>query len=450
MRQEITPLWGEKKVEWRETKRAVTPWGGLLVFVEFLRKIEYVEAVGKHLPFVLTSPNAIDPVQTFTAFLVSVLTGARRFAHTGLLRTDVALRRVIGIVRFPSDDTLRNFFRRFGQAQTYRFYSGLWAWQIGRLPRRVEGYSLDLDSTVFERYGRQEGARKGHNPRKHGRPSHHPLLAVLAEAHFILHGWLRSGDCGSGRGAVEFLKEALAQLPEGLRLCVVRADAGFFDGKLLEFLEERQLAYIVVARLTRWLKREAARVEDWRAIDEDFAVGEFSLQLFNWQRARRFVVIRERLKERQDSAGKKLLEVPGYTFRLFVTNLATPPEEIWRNYNQRADVENRIAELKYDLAADDFCLRQFFATEAAFCAILMLFNLLSEFQRVTGLKGFRQPGTLRTQVFLCGAVLGRAGRRLVLHLSSAWGGVDKLKPLINKLLEYALPTSPKLEQQPAT
>jgi len=133
-----------------------------------------------------------------------------------------------------------------------------------------------------------------------------------------------------------------------------------------------------------------------------------------------------------------------------VTNLTAPPEEIWRHYNQRADMENRIAELKYDLAADDFCLRQFLATEAAFCGILMLFNLLSEFQRVTGMKGFRQPATLRTQVFLCGAVLGRAGRRLVLHLSSAWGGADKLKPLLNNLLELAVPTSPKLEQQPAT
>src|SRR5438876_12452854 len=67
-----------------------------------------------------------------------------------------------------------------------------------RLPEREGGYSLDLDSTVFERYGRQEGALKGPNPRKHGRPSHHPLLAVLAEAHFILHGWLRSGNCGTG------------------------------------------------------------------------------------------------------------------------------------------------------------------------------------------------------------------------------------------------------------
>ena len=124
MRQEFTPLWGEKKVELRETKRAVTPWGGLLVFVEFLRKIEYVEAVGKHLPFVLTSPNALDPIQTFRAFQVSVLTGARRFAHTGLLRTDVALRRVIGMVRFPSDDTLRNFFRVLGKRRPTVFTRG--------------------------------------------------------------------------------------------------------------------------------------------------------------------------------------------------------------------------------------------------------------------------------------------------------------------------------------
>jgi hypothetical protein len=309
---------------------------------------------------------------------------------------------------------------------------------------------LDLDSTVFERYGRQEGALKGPNPRKHGRPSHHPLLAVLAEAHFILHGWLRSGNCGTARGVVEFLKEALALLSERQRIRRVRADAGFFDQALLSFLEERSLSYIVVARLTRWLKGEAARVQAWRDLDENYAVGEFSLQLYSWDRARRFVVIRERLREEQSSAGRKLLEVPGYTFRIYVTNAAAPPEEIWRDYNQRADVENRIEELKYDLAADDFCLRQFFATEAAFCGILMLFNLLSEFQRASGLRGYRQPVTLRTQVFLCGALLGRAGHRTVLHLSSAWGGLEQRKPLLESILSYVFPTAPKLRPQPAT
>ena len=51
-----------------------------------------------------------------------------------------------------------------------------------------------------------------------------------------------------------------------------------------------------MARLTRWLKREAARITQWRALDEHYAVGEFSLQLLGWLRPRRFVVIREQLR----------------------------------------------------------------------------------------------------------------------------------------------------------
>jgi Transposase DDE domain group 1 len=446
----ISALWGGKKVELRETERAVTPFGGLVVFLEFLRRIGYDQAVRVHLPFSLTSPNAIDPVETFTAFLLSVVAGARRFAHTGVLRADAALHALLGISRFPVDDTVRNLFKRFGQGQCQRFFSGLWSWQLERLPACSSGYSLDLDSTVFERYGRQQGALRGPNPRKHGRPSHHPLLAVLAEAHFLLHGWLRSGNCGTSRGVVEFLKEALALLPEKHRLRVVRADAGFFDQQLLGFLEERSLHYIVVARLTRWLKREAARVTTWRALDQNYAVGEFSLQLFGWDCPRRFVVIREQLRAERASLGRKLLEVPGYTFRLFVTDLLLPPEEIWRDYNLRADQENRIAELKYDLAADDFCLQQFFATEAAFRSILLLFNLLGEFQRACRFTTYRQPATLRTQVFLCGALLGRAGHRLVLHLSASWGGLKQRIPLLENVLAYDVSTSPKLTSEHAT
>ena len=82
-----------------------------------------------------------------------------------------------------------------------------------------------------------------------------------------------------------------------------------------------------------------------------------------------------------------------------VTSRGDAAEEIWRDYNRRADMENRIAELKHDLGADGFCLKEFFATEAAFQAVLLLFNLLSEFQRAVGLPTYREPATLRLQVF---------------------------------------------------
>jgi hypothetical protein len=47
----ITCLWGGRKVELRETQRAVTPFGGLVVFFEFLRRIGYCEAVRQYLPW---------------------------------------------------------------------------------------------------------------------------------------------------------------------------------------------------------------------------------------------------------------------------------------------------------------------------------------------------------------------------------------------------------------
>ena len=215
MHREITSIFAQNKVILRETKRVVTPYGGLSVFVEYLRKIGYSETIHAHLPVCLKSPNAIDPTEKFTAFLISVLSGARRFAHAGLLRLDGALHCLLGIVRFPTDDTMRNLFKRFGQAKVSEFYSNLTQWQVHKLPERTEGYSLDLDSTVFARYGQQQGALRGYNPKKHGRPSHHPLLAIMAEAHFVLHAWLRSGNCSSSPTfAVEGCFRVISRYPQ--------------------------------------------------------------------------------------------------------------------------------------------------------------------------------------------------------------------------------------------
>jgi hypothetical protein len=441
---EIAALLSSERLILRETKRAVTPFGGVAVFVSFLQKIDLVGQLRRHMPIQWKSPNQIDPTATFVAFLMTVLVGARRFAHAAVLRGDQALHALLGMKRFPIDDTIRNLFRQFGMGQVQRLYEPLTEWQMQRLPQRAEGYTLDLDSTVFERYGKQEGSLKGHNPRKHGRPSHHPLLAVLSEAHFLLHGWLRSGNCGTARGVEEFLKEALALWGQRQKIRLLRADSGFFEDQLLSFLEQHRLPYIVVARLTKWVKRSAQRVEQWRDVDENFAVGEFRLRLHGWPVERRFVAIRERVREGRDSVGRKLIDVPGYTFRVFVTSCADAPEEIWRDYNRRADMENRIAELKHDLGADGFCLKNFFATEAAFRAVLLLFNLLSEFQRTAALPSYRAPATIRMQILTCGAILGRAGRRLVLHLSQSWGGLKSRISLLDSIVTCEFPTSPKL------
>ena len=426
--------------------KPISPFGGLASFISFLGSIGFTQEVQRRLPFAQpASNNAIPLAHSLTAFLMSVVVGARRFAHCEWLRADRVLHALLGLERFPSDDTIRNFFLRFTQSDIERFWRPLWRWLLCLVKCPKAGFALDLDSTVFCREGKQEGAKKGFNPRRKGRNSHHPLLAVLAEAQFILHGWLRSGNTGAARGVVPFLQEALALLPEGTWLRTVRADSGFFDGAFLDFLEARQLPYVVVARLTRNLKRECAGIKTWSDIDEHHQAGEFTVQLFGWAKARRFVVVRERMRESKAAVGRQLLEVPGYTFRVWVTNRSEGARELWRDYNGRACVEQRIEELKHDLAAEGFCLQPFYATESAFLAVLFTFNLLSLYQHQTTPEApYRQPGTLRVAVFLCGAVLGVMGRDMVIKLSEAWGGLGKHKPLVDATLVWLNCASPKL------
>src|SRR5580698_7866188 len=444
MKTEGSQIFGGGKISLEETDRALTPFGGMVVFLEFLNKIGFVKKVIECMPVTHRSPNSIPPAQTYIAFLISVAAGARRFAQTSWLRGDRALHGLLGIDRFPSDDTIRNLFLRFGMGEVQRFFEPMTEWMMERLVQRSEGHSLDLDSTVFERHGQQEGALKGYNPRRPGRVSHHPLLAVLAESHFVMHGWLRSGNSGTGRGVTEFLKEALALWGERGPLRVVRADAGFFDKELFAFLEERKIPYILVARVNKWVKREVTRIVDWRALDENYAVGECEIKLMGWDKPRRFTAVRERIRASRPSVGKKLIDLPEYSFRVLVTSLPAPAEEIWRDYNHRADMENRIAELKHDLGADRFCLQDFHATDAVFRSILLLFNLLSEFRRASGMPQHKEPGTLRSQVFLCGAELKLLGSDLILSLAAGWGGLTRRISLLSSIFSWVFLISPKL------
>jgi len=297
-RTEITSLFGDAKLVLDETPKAISPFGGLASFISFLGQIGFAPEVQRRMPFPEpTSNNAIPLAHCLTAFLMSAVAGAQRFAHCGWLRADRVLHTMLGLTRFPSDDTIRNFFLRFSQAHLEAFWRPLWRWLLRLVACPKAGFSLDLDSTVFCREGKQEGALKGCNPQRKGRNSHHPLLAVLAEAPFILRGWLRSGNTGSARGAVSFLQEALALLPEGMWLRTVRADSGFFDETLLAFLEGRGLPCIIVARMTSTLKRKCAGIKEWTVIDEHHDAGEFTVKLFGWTQERRFVVVRERVRE---------------------------------------------------------------------------------------------------------------------------------------------------------
>jgi hypothetical protein len=91
-----------------------------------------------------------------------------------------------------------------------------------------------------------------------------------------------------------------------------------------------------------------------------------------------------------------------------------------------------------------------FATEAAFRSILLLFNLLAEFQRAGASARIASRLHWALKFFLCGALLGRAGHRLVLHLSASWADLRQRIRVLENVLTYGVPTSPKLNPEPMT
>ena len=414
---QATSLLGSRKIEITFTDKPVTPWGGLTLFSGLARQIGLEQALREALPFQLTSPNATDPVEIVLAFMAGVLAGSRRFAHVERLRWDEGVRQILGLNRFVSDTTLARFFRRFTAGTVTQVFESLMRWQSSLIALNED--ILDLDSSIMERYGKQEGAFLGFNPKKHRRPSHHPLIATLGKRPWVVHAWLRSGNTTSASNAEQFLEETLAMLPSLASIRYLRADSGFGVDPFLSRVEEKKLVYTIAARFTRGLKNLTAGVTNWRELEPGIEVSEVMFQAHGWKRSRRVVLIRQRAKDRDFVRGRELFDDHAYLYQGILTTRTDAPEEVWRFYRKHAEIETKIRELKWDYGVDGFAQKRFFATEAAFRLVCVTYNLISLLQEKIGQQGYQTLGTLRAQLLTCGAVVGGDGRKTVLRLSLA-------------------------------
>ena len=153
----------------------------------------------------------------------------------------------------------------------------------------------------------------------------------------------------------------------------------------------------------------------WRTVARGIEVADLEVSLPNWKNVkRRFVCLRQEISERPQASGRRLIDCPGYTYRVMVTSVPYGAEIVTRMYAGRADSENRIKELKEDLSLDTFCLKPFNATDAAFRMGGVLYNLLADFRETVLPRSWfeKRLRALRDFVFLVGADLIHQGRRV--------------------------------------
>ena len=152
--------------------------------------------------------------------------------------------------------------------------------RTARAPPRPSS-SLDIDTTVTPLFGEQEGARPGPNPRYHGRPSYHPILARVAQTGTILGARLRPGDTGLGELDVEDVGQWVdrARAAVGPRtLITVRIDAGGDCAPILRTIDDKGAWFLVKMKQTPNLVGAVWATKSWKTVDED-ALGKPTRQV---------------------------------------------------------------------------------------------------------------------------------------------------------------------------
>ena len=412
------------------TNKQLTAWGGACsVVAKILERIGFREWVLAHVPVEELSPNAKGIYEKVLALLLTSLTGGTRFSHvTWWSHGMEGLKACFGVEWLPqATSVLTRFFGKFRQPHNEELRSAAAALS-GQLieAERIVQDTLILDSTVCERYGSQEGARKGYNPKKPGRPSHHPLKAGLGSG-YVVNLWNRRGDTHTAHQSIAFYDQTCLGLPHALRIGWVLADSGFGEEGFFEHLEGKRQHYAVALRLTAYVQQAIRVIADWRALDKGLEVAEVAVALSTWKKARRLIVIRQHVPTRPKASGKQpmlfrdLEEHRDYRYSVLVTNeTQLPPEEIWRTYRPRANEENCIKELKEGYGWHEFNVHSFWGTEAAMLLIGMVcYNLVHHLNRrilKTAEEGVARLKTLRLKVLAIPAIYGCGGRRPTLRL----------------------------------
>jgi hypothetical protein len=349
-----------------------------------------------------------------------------RINQTQILQYNGTFLSLLGLHKFPDQSTLRRFLQRLPTHAVRRLVAlhDQLRQELFVRPHMPTTLIFDLDSVVLTLYGQQQGARLGYNPRKRGRRSYHPLLCFEAHRQEFWHGSLRPGDAASNTGVVPFLQRCLAKVPRHVarQRVRVRGDAGFYSGKLIAFLDEMGLGYVLVVRLYPGYRKKISGLK-YQKLSWGIEVSEFHHQPQRWKEAHRFVAIRRPIPEDPLEATQlTLFKDQRFAYTLLVTNLDLAPWRVWTFYRPRAIVEKDIRELLYDLPLGKIPSADWVANVAFFQTVLLAFNLVHWFKRLCLPAAWAKATveTVRTDFLRLPARLVRKARTNILQLPQGY------------------------------
>lgn len=333
------------------------------------------------------------------------------------LTNDPVFKAVLNKDALASQPTVSRFFNRMDEDTLNQFLT------IGRILRK-RVYSvqmppaviLDLDSTLLDAYGKQEGRAFNVHYQSNG---YHPLVCYDGLTGDLIKIQLRDGTQYSCTGVVDFLQpildEYLNDYPS-IRI-LLRGDSGFATPGLYKQCEENGTNYVIRLKENGILCGKASHLVD--ELDEitrnnkvDYAVvyGEFMCKAGPWPYGRRVVCKVEKPENQM---------VYMYTF--IVTNMDSSPEYLIKFYCKRGLMENFIKESKsgFDFASVSSHTRIVNANRLQVHALA--YNIFNWFRRLALSANIRKQriDTVRLKLLKIAVKVVRSARYITFKLCSS-------------------------------
>ena len=369
----------------RFNNTTVTAFGNFGLFQAFKEAIDFRGMLGqihlkRHHNCLYTNVALLDT--TIDALTLGLL----RFSHMNGLRTDPGYQKIKETTQIADESTLREILAVICEQKALDRLAEINRTLLSLKARTDEPREvwLDIDDSVLTVFGNQEGAKKGYNPRYHGRLSYKVKVAFISGTCELVNARLYSGNVASNGQFMEFLKETLDILAaQNIIVKGIRMDKGFFAQDTFTYLEEQCIEYICKAKLTGTMRKVINYLdeeEQWEPVSKNYATAEITIPLPTWPKARRFVFVRETEKP-EIIDGQLCFDIETYDYEIIVTSKDDlTAEKVWHEYNKRCNIENKIDELKVGLGFDKMSQSKMGKNIAFMWLKVIAYNLLNWFR----------------------------------------------------------------------
>lgn len=181
---------------------------------------------------------------------------------------------------------------------------------------------------------------------------------------------------------------------------------------MLDYLESVSAGYLIKVKLKNLVG--LLEGQKWEEVEgtAGWEQADFVYQCATWNRARRFVAVRQLIKTERG-----LFDIPVYEYFCYVTTERLSPIEAHRSYGKRATCETWIEECKSQMNAGHLRTSEFLANAALFQCAVLAYNLLKWMALLTGgAVQHWEVKTMRLWLIRVAGKLTKGSRQLTLKL----------------------------------